>query len=151
MRFAILYRDSAIGTVELPAGNFVAARFAPAAEYASIRAVVRRSTEAILHLGLFHDDQSEPLSAPSPVVNWRHALRGASRLQLRLADAHDHPIATRFINLLESPDDDGVIALVSFGGGSSRRSVRSVRNGPTGLAAASADPSVDRHGASDPR
>jgi len=151
MRFTILYRDSAIGTVELPAGEFVAARLTPAAQYASIRAVVRRSTEVFLQLGLFPDALPDSMSSPLTVGNWRQALRDASRLHLGLANVHHHPIATRFVNLLEAPDDSGVITLVSFDRGSSRPSVRSVRNNPTGVAAASADPLVDRQSAGEHR
>ena len=113
MSHTIWHDDLLLGTVDLPRGQFVAGRLRPAVDYSSVADAVQRSTVAFLYLGLFYGHLTgHPLQPDAG--QWFEAIEQASGLRFTLTDADGQPLATHFVNLLDSPVSSGVVVLVSL-------------------------------------
>jgi hypothetical protein len=129
MPYTIWHDDLVLGTVDLPRGEFVASRLRPAAGYQSVADMVQRATAAFLHVGLFHRSTNPDVQLPD-AYPWSAAIDQVSRLRFTLTDARGEPVATHFVNLLETPADNSVIVLVSRKDSGSERSAMNSRHTP---------------------
>ena len=120
MRHTIWLDTTRLGTVDLPAGQFVATRLQPTPSYQSIAESVQRATHAFLRLGLFYASIPEVALSPEDAAALAMIL-SASHLRLSLADSGGRVVATHFINLLQPRPDDGIIVLVSRSDGPALR------------------------------
>ncbi|HEY4304966.1 MAG TPA: hypothetical protein VGM82_10895 [Gemmatimonadaceae bacterium] len=113
MHHTIWHAQTLLGEVDLPHGAFVAGHLRAAPAYEAIAEIVRASTDAFLHLGLFHTANRRPQASSNETDRWARAIERAADLQLAIANAEGIFVETHFINLLE-PLTDGVVVLVSL-------------------------------------
>jgi hypothetical protein len=115
VRYIVRRHGVPLAAVELPAGTLVAGRLEPMPAYGAIDRIVRRATESFLELGIFGAAtlDSPPMTASARLHRW--TMRRAAALDLELVDSNGTVVNTRFVNLLGSSTDAGVVVVACFG------------------------------------
>lgn len=114
MLFTVDCHGRPVGLVDLPLGLFVAGRLEPLPHYNSIRETVRHATASVIELGLFGAAWHDRPADLGAVESHQRAMASAAQLALSLADANGAAVQTHFVNLLEAPEDGGVIVVASI-------------------------------------
>jgi len=112
MWFTLVHNGVPIGAVDLPLAGLAAGRVACLRAYGAIQPVVRVATAALLDVGVFGVAAPPRSPRSAETIRLRRALARGARLQLELRSDAGELVPTTFVNLLEAPDDGGVIAVV---------------------------------------
>lgn len=113
MWYRVVVDDAAVGSVDLPPRRLVAGRMSKESGYARIGTRIRGASRALLAYGAY----GPPISAhvDRDRRRARVALAAAAALRVELAvELTGERASTRFVSLIESPIDGGVVVVALF-------------------------------------
>lgn len=112
----VTFHGVPIGTVELKEYELTSGIMAPLNAYQAVRPTVRRGSAALLSVG-FYGTAALVAGEGEPATIEALAEAGALRFELR--DERGEQLEADFVNLIEPPDEEAVVAIARFRGAAS--------------------------------
>jgi hypothetical protein len=109
----VTFHGVPIGTVELKEYELASGIMEPLNAYQAVRPTVRRGSAALLSVGFYG---TAALAAGEGERATIEALVEAGALRFELRDERGEQLEADFINLIEPPDEDKVVAIARFRG-----------------------------------